>query len=156
MWIPARVGRSHAFSSRRHTSNLPTRMRHTHSARTIHVEAAAKARSLSPLPDLVDLFFKRELINRRQRQRKKQTYSAIENGEGLTKSTIHLLLWTLDGRWVRHSPMRRHRLTDPHRAGFLGRVITHRKNKVELRGARSRKFVPALAPQTGNWNSSVV
>src|SRR5207245_2226706 len=44
----------------------------------------------SPLADLIDLPFQRQFIDRRQRQREKQTYSAIKDGESFAKGSIHV------------------------------------------------------------------
>ena len=44
-----------------------------------------------------------------------------------------------------------HRLTGPDRADFFGRVVANCENKVELRSARQREFIPCLAAQTLGW-----
>ncbi len=51
--------------------------------------------------------------------------------------------------WIRHAPMRRHRLTGPHRARFAGGIVANRENKIERRRARARKLVPGFRSKAG-------
>lgn len=56
------------------------------------------------------------------------------------------------GIW--NTPMRGHRVTWPHRANLVCRVIADREDKIHLGRTRFRKFFPALAAQIGCWYSS--
>jgi hypothetical protein len=45
--------------------------------------------------------------------------------------------------------MRRHRLSRPDRAGFIGRVVADGENEIHLGGAGNREFLPVLRTSEG-------
>ena len=60
----------------------------------------------------------------------------------------------VDRGWIGNGPMSGHGLPGPHRADFLRRVITDRKDEIKLGRTRLREFIPALAAQVPCWNVS--
>src|ERR1017187_491867 len=104
--------------------------------------------------DVVNFFLQRETIQSRKRQTQEQTDSSIQEKARIAKSSFHLLLWTPHGRRIGHAPVRGHWLARPYRAHLVGRVVTDRKNKIELRGIRPGEFIPGLTPETAGWQVS--
>ena len=65
----------------------------------------------------------------------------------MPKGVALLRFRSADGNRIGHTPMRRHRLSPPVWTLLGGRLIADRKDEIEARRVRPRKFVPALAPQ---------
>src|SRR5688572_25880358 len=100
-------------------------------------------------PDCVQSFLQLDSIQRTDRQAGEYLDSSVELAECRAKCRPPLIVRPPHGRGVGYSPVRRHRLTRPHRADFFCGGITNRENKVHLRSARPGECVPALAAQTG-------
>jgi hypothetical protein len=91
------------------------------------------------------------LIKTRDGQRGKHIYSTLKHPECLSEG-IHLIeIGAFDGRGVRLSPMRSHRVPRPDRTDFTCCVVADCEDKIELRRAGLGEFVPSLASKAFGW-----
>src|SRR5208337_592899 len=100
--------------------------------------------ALSLPPNAIHFFFQRQPIQRRQRKSEKKTDPPVENKECVAEGAIDFGGVAVNHGRIGNSPVRRHGLSRPQRAGFLGGVIAHREDKVHLGSARPPEFVPAF------------
>src|SRR5215469_1090919 len=82
-----------------------------------------------------------------KRKAEKQTNPFVEANKRFSIGPLNFFIRTLDSCGVGDPPMRRHRMSRPHRTAFFPRVIADSENEVECRSLRRCKFVPRLAPQ---------
>src|SRR5919201_1466813 len=96
-------------------------------------------------PDLVEFFFKRDLVERGEREAEEQTDSAVERKEGVAECFLDLLWGAVHGGGIGNAPVSGHRLTRPNGANLFGGVVANGKNEIELGRAWFRELVPAFA-----------
>jgi len=94
--------------------------------------------------DSVDLPLDGEFVETRKGQAQEQAYPAVKNHKGFPKGLFDLLRRACHRRRIGDAPVGRHRLAGPHRADFLGCVVTNSKDEIELRRARPRELAPIL------------
>ncbi len=103
------------------------------------------------LSDIVELPLECEAVESFQWQAEQEADSALENKKRIAKRPFDFRFGSMNGRWVWNTPMGGHRLSGPDWANLFRRVVTNRKNKVEIGRARQRKFIPCFAAQTLGW-----
>src|SRR5277367_6223763 len=99
----------------------------------------------SSLPDAVDFFLESECVQALHRQGEKKTDSAVQRHIRISESALHNFRFPNHSCRVWNAPVRRHRLTRPDRADFLGCVVAHREDEIEMRRCRFGKLIPVLA-----------
>src|ERR1700730_11508490 len=115
------------------------------------VSCVRHAKLLPPVS--IHFFFQCKTINRRQRQREKETDSPVKNKKRLAEGAFDFGGVSMNGSRIGHSPVRGHGMSRPDRAGFLGGVVANREAQLHLGGARPREFIPALAAQADCGNA---
>src|ERR1019366_1677218 len=98
-------------------------------------------------PNAIYFFFQRQPIQRRQRKSEKKTDAPVENKKRVAEGPLDFRRVSVHGGRIGNSPMRRHRLSRPQRAGFFGGVVADREHEMQLGSARTPEFVPALTAQ---------
>src|SRR5258707_5220351 len=83
-----------------------------------------------------------------QRQEEEQTDSAIEQEKCFTERALDVGGSASYRCGIRYAPMRSDGLAGPQRAHFPGGVVTDGQDKIKLRRAGLREFVPVLSAQT--------
>src|ERR1017187_3431251 len=83
--------------------------------------------------DLVDAFLQPNPVQRPKGQARENIDPTFKSGIRMQKRTLLFCIGAFDGCRVFHTPVRRHRLTGPVRTDLAGRVVTDRKNEVEIR-----------------------
>src|ERR1700675_990972 len=94
--------------------------------------------------DIVDFFLERETVNAGESKAEKQTDSALEHKKSLSEGPFHLRFRAPHRCRIGHTPMGSHGLARPHRADFIGCIVTDRKNNIELLSIGSLKSLPAF------------
>ena len=95
--------------------------------------------------DAVELLFDGEGVKTFEGQTKKKTDSPIQHHKRVPEGLFDLVGRAFRRSRIRHSPVGGHRLTGPEWADFLRRVVTDRKDKIQLRCAGLGEFTPILA-----------
>jgi hypothetical protein len=91
-------------------------------------EVASGVPSLAP--NAIHFFFQRELIEDCQGKCEKKTDSLLENKKRIAEGAFDLRGVSLNNGRIGNSPVCGHGLSRPKRAGFLGRVVANREDKV--------------------------
>jgi len=95
----------------------------------------------------VDLFLDRQLIEAREGQAKEQTDPAVENHKGVAVGLLDCFARAIHGGGIRNSPMRGHGLARPDGTYFVGGLVTHGEDEIQLRRSGFCELIPILAAQ---------
>jgi hypothetical protein len=99
--------------------------------------------------NLTELGFERQLVDRGDGQIDEEGDTVLEvacrQGEGASDINIR----TLYRSRVLDAPMGCHRMAEPDRAGFAGRIVTDGEDEVHLRSASFGKDIPAFRAEPG-------
>jgi hypothetical protein len=99
------------------------------------------------MADRVDLPLDREVIELIDRQGDKDLDAVFEFEISSAEGLALLGLGAVDRGGVRYAPMGGDGITRPHRTGFGGGPVAHRKDEIHDRGTQAGEFVPAFAAQ---------
>src|SRR6516165_6497060 len=96
------------------------------------------------LADGIQPLLQCEFVDGTDRKANKNRDTIVEHAECLRKGKADFGLVASSCSRIGNAPMRRHRLTRPHWAYLLCRVVADRENKIKLRGLRARELRPTL------------
>ena len=95
----------------------------------------------------VNLFLDRQLIEAREGQTKEQTDPAVENHEGVAEGLFDCFPRAIHSGGVGNAPMRGHGLARPDGTYFVGRLVTHGEDEIQLRRPGFCELILILAAQ---------
>ncbi len=89
----------------------------------------------------------RQPVDAVQRQAREGGDAVLEIAERRDERRFLLDVGALDGGGIFDAPMRRHRLSRPHRAGLAGGVVANREDEIHHGRVAARELLPALGAQ---------
>src|SRR5918994_4302729 len=119
----------------------------TRCPRPAGADASSGTSARLAVANLVNLFLDANAIQRPQRQAAENLDAAFERPKDFVEYGEALRLSAFCSRGILHPPMRCDRLPRPHRAGLACGFVADGEYEIELRRARPRELIPALAAQ---------
>ena len=116
-------------------------------ALTLFSVAMPRAAEWSLSSDPIYFSHQRETIKRRHGKSEKKTDAPRKNKKRIAKNPFDRGRFSLNRGRIGNSPVRRHWLSRPQRAGFFRSVVANRKDGMHRGSASPRKFIPAPTAQ---------